>query len=88
MPQLPAVLDATRERPNDRPRWLALASWQWDNGRDDEATALPVFKPTLRDNLPRASLQSTLADVARHQELPRLWAREVEGQGGGQLAGQ
>jgi hypothetical protein len=35
MPDLPAILDAIRERPEDERRWLALASWLWDNGRDD-----------------------------------------------------
>jgi uncharacterized protein (TIGR02996 family) len=48
---LPQFLAAIRERPDDGPRWLALARWLTDNGRDDEAAAVRVFWPTLRDNL-------------------------------------
>jgi len=78
MPDLPAVLDAIRAKPDDGPRWPALASWLWDNGRDDEAAAVRVFWPVLRDNLARASLESTLADVARHAKLLGQQAREAE----------
>ena len=35
------------------PRWLALASRLWDNGRDDEAAAIGTFWPVLRDNWSR-----------------------------------
>jgi hypothetical protein len=68
MLDLPAILAAIRERPDDAPRWLALAAWLWDNGRDDEAAAVRIFWPTLRDNVveARVSVEDTLADVARH----------------------
>jgi uncharacterized protein (TIGR02996 family) len=78
MPELPAILGAIRERPDDGPRWLALAAWLRDNGRDDEAAAVRVYWPVLRDNLARASLESTMADVARHSRLLGQRAREVE----------
>ena len=32
-------------------RWLALSSWLWDNGRYDEAVAVRVFWPVIRDDL-------------------------------------
>ena len=65
MPDLPQLLAAIRDKPDDGPRWLALASWLWDNGRDngrdDEAAAVRVFWPTLRDNLANGvSLGDTL----------------------------
>jgi uncharacterized protein (TIGR02996 family) len=78
VPDLPAVLDAIRERPDDGARWLALAGWLLDNGRDDEAAAVRVYWPVLRDNLARASLESTLADVAGHSRLMGRRALEME----------
>jgi uncharacterized protein (TIGR02996 family) len=33
-PDLPALLAAIGERPDEKGGWLALASWLWDNGRD------------------------------------------------------
>jgi hypothetical protein len=51
MPDLPALLDALRERLDDEGRWLALAGWLRDNDRDDEAAVVRVFWPTLRDNV-------------------------------------
>jgi uncharacterized protein (TIGR02996 family) len=41
----PTVPDAIRERPDDGARWLALAGWLFDNGRDDEAVAVRAFWP-------------------------------------------
>jgi hypothetical protein len=78
VPDLPAVPDAIRERPDDGPRWLALAGWLLDNGRGDEAVAVRVYWPVLRDNLARASLESTLEDVARHARLLGRRARGAE----------
>jgi hypothetical protein len=40
-----------------------------NNGRDDGAVAVRVYGPVLRDNHARASLESTLDDVARHSRL-------------------
>ena len=79
MPDLPVILDAIREKPDVGPRWLALAEWFADNGRDDEAAAVRVYWPVLRDNLARTSLESTLADVAWHARLLGRRAREDEG---------
>jgi uncharacterized protein (TIGR02996 family) len=76
---LPTILDAIREQPDDGPRWLALASWLSDNGREDEAAAVRVFWPALQDDLARRSLDDTLEDVARNAELLGQCARKVEG---------
>jgi hypothetical protein len=78
MPELPALLDAIHEGPDNGPRWLALARWLLDNGRDDEAAAARVYWPVLRDNLARASLKATRADVARHAKVLGERAQEVE----------
>jgi uncharacterized protein (TIGR02996 family) len=80
VPDLPAVLDAIREKPDDGPRWLALASWLWDNGRDDEAAAVRAFWPALRENVEAGvSLDGTLRQVAFHAKMLGRRAREVEG---------
>jgi uncharacterized protein (TIGR02996 family) len=65
MPDLPAILDAIRERPDDGARWLAMASWLRDNGRDDEAVAVRSSWPAPRDNAVEAgvSLDETLRKV-------------------------
>jgi uncharacterized protein (TIGR02996 family) len=79
MPDLPALLDAIRERPDDGLRWLALASWLWDNGRDDEAAAVRAFWPALRDTVVEAgvSLDETLRQVAWHSKTLARRAREM-----------
>jgi hypothetical protein len=79
----PELLDTIRANPDDGPRWLALAGWYWDNGRDDEAVAVRVFWPALRDDLERVTLEATLADVARHAAILGKRAREIEGRRGG-----
>src|SRR5206468_10472908 len=58
--------------------WQALAQWYADNGREDEALAVRVFWPTLRDNLTFASLEATLADAVRNSKMLAELAREVE----------
>jgi uncharacterized protein (TIGR02996 family) len=70
----PGPLDAIRERPDDGPRWLALAGWLLDKGRDDEAVVIRTFWPVLRDSLAVA----TLDDVARNAGPLSAVAREVE----------
>jgi hypothetical protein len=74
-PDLPAILAAVAADPNDGPRWMALAVWLNDNGRDDEAAAVRVFWPTLRDNLATVTLDATLADLARHMSILGAAAR-------------
>jgi hypothetical protein len=83
MPDLPAILDAIRERPDDCARWRALASWLWDEGRDDEAAADRAIWPALRDNVVEAgvSLDETLRQVASHAKMLARRARAVEGRG-------
>jgi uncharacterized protein (TIGR02996 family) len=65
-PKLVTILTAIRARPDDRDRWLALASWLWDNDRDDEAVAVRVFWPNLRDSVlvEGHSMHATLRYVA------------------------
>jgi uncharacterized protein (TIGR02996 family) len=80
MPDLPPLLDAIRADPDEGPRWLALAGWLDDNGRDDEAAAVRVYWPTLRDDLAAGvSLDETLAYVARHARRLGAEARKIEG---------
>jgi len=77
-PDLAALLNAIDDRPDNRSRWLALSSWLWDNGRDDEAGAVRVLWPTLHDNLACVSLAATLADVARNAKGLAKVVRNVE----------
>jgi hypothetical protein len=85
MSTLPALLAVIAGQPNDERRWIALASWPWDNGRDDEAAVVRVFWPTLRDNVlvSGVSLYATLRQMARHRRLLGRREREVEGRGAG-----
>jgi hypothetical protein len=83
MPDLHSILDAIRQRPDAEPRWLALAGWLADNGRDDEAAAVRVFWPTLRDDvLVGGSLEATLRHMARHAGKLGRRAHEIEEQMG------
>jgi len=72
--------DRIRESPGDRAGWLALADWLAEQGRDDEAVAVRVLWRTLRDNLSCASLDDTLADVARNAGVLGAIAREKQRQ--------
>jgi len=78
VPDLPVILDAIREKPDDGPRWLALASWLRDNGRDDEAAAVRTLWPTFRENLAFTTLGQTMDNLARHAALFGNIARQVE----------
>jgi hypothetical protein len=78
-PDLPAILNAIREDPDDGDRWFALASWPWDNGRDDEAVVVRVFWPTLRDKRACVSLKATLSEVKRSANWVAKVARKIEG---------
>jgi hypothetical protein len=81
MPDLPALIGAIREWPDDERRWLALSSWLWDNGRDDEAAAVRVFWPTLRDTVNAGeSVDGALRRVARNAVKLGDRARRVEAQ--------
>ena len=80
----PALLAAIRADPDDGARWLALAGWFRDDGRDDESAAVRVFWLALRDS-PAAgrSIDLVLADVGRNAGLLGASAREIEGRGRG-----
>lgn len=77
-PELEGILSAIRDDPDEETRWLSLARWLSDNGRDDEAVAVRVLWPTLRDNLASATLGDTLADMARNAKVLAAIARKVE----------
>jgi len=79
-PDLTVILTAIRERPDDGSHWLALASWLEDNGRDDEAAAVRVFWPTLRDNVTVAGLSVNVAlrELTRHAAALGRRARQIE----------
>jgi hypothetical protein len=80
MSDLPALINALHENPADESRWLALSRWMPDNGRDDEAAAVRVFWPTLRDNVRSgASPGRTLRELARCAGRSGRRAREIEG---------
>jgi hypothetical protein len=81
MRDLPQLLDTLHDRPDDGPRWLALAAWLWDNKRDNEAAAVRVFWPTLRDDVTVSgvSVELTLRELARHAVKLGRRAREIEG---------
>ena len=74
---------AIRERPDGGARWLALAGWLWDNGRDDEAAPVRAFWPTLRDNVTEGgvSVEDTLRQLGRHAKILSRRAREVQERG-------
>jgi hypothetical protein len=78
-PDFPAVLlDAIRTDSANAGRWLALAAWLSVQSRDDEAIAVRVLWPTLRENLSGSTLEAILADVAAHANVFANVAREVE----------
>jgi hypothetical protein len=78
-PDLAAILNAIRERPDDGSCWVALSSWLWDNGRDDEALVVRVLWPTLRDNFTCESLKATLSEVKRSRKRLAKLSRKIEG---------
>jgi uncharacterized protein (TIGR02996 family) len=79
-PDLVALLDALRERPEDGDRWLDLAAWLEDHGREDEAAAVRVYWPVFRDNVTVAGvpLGLTLRQVARQAGTLGPEARRIE----------
>jgi hypothetical protein len=80
MPDLPTVLATIRARADEQAGWLALAAWLWDNGREDEAAAVRVYWPTLRDNIDAGvSVEHTLRELARHSGKLGRKAREIKG---------
>lgn len=81
---LPAILSAIRETPDDGSAWLAVASGLWDNGRDDVAVAVRVFWPALRDNVTvlGVSLHATLRQMGHHAAKLGRRAREIEARDG------
>src|SRR5690349_13987020 len=76
--RLTTLLNAISDAPDDPDRWIALACWLGNNGKDDESNVVRLLWPTLRDNLAYASLAATLADVARNAKVLAAIAREVE----------
>jgi hypothetical protein len=76
------LVDALRADPDEAERWHALADWLFVHARDDEAVAVRGLWQTLRDNLACASLDDTLADVARNAGVLAAIAREKQRQAG------
>lgn len=75
---LTALLGPLRANPEDEARWLALSRWFADNGRDDEAVAVRMFWPSLRDNVTEVGLDETLADLEQNAATMGRLARHVE----------
>jgi hypothetical protein len=80
MPDLPAILEGVRQEPDDARRWLALAAWYATSGREDEATALRMFWPVVRENVVvgRMGLETALAGVAENAAVLADVARQIE----------
>jgi hypothetical protein len=79
VPDLPAILDATQADPNCEGRWVA--SWLSDNGREDEAVAVRVFWPTLRDTVAeRTPVREPMRQVVRDAIKLGRRAQRVESQ--------
>jgi hypothetical protein len=79
MLDLPPILAAIREQLHHEPRWLALAGWLADEGRDDEAAAVRVHWRTLAENVAGGvSVDETVAEVTRHAKLLGEVARRIE----------
>ena len=75
---LPAsLLRAIDDDPKEAEHWLALADWLFVHARDDEAVAVRALWPTLRENLAVASLEDTLADVAKNAAVLAKIARKM-----------
>ena len=69
-----------RIHPNDERPCIALASWLWDNGRDDEAAVVRVFWPTLRDEaVGGPAIEDVLEQMRRYRRLLGRRARGLEG---------
>ena len=83
-PDLTVLLHAIRERPGDGQRWLALAAWLWDNGREDQSAAVRVIWPTLRGNVlvSGVPVHETLRQVVRRAARQGHRARQVEHRAG------
>jgi hypothetical protein len=73
---LPAPL--LRAITNEAEHWHALADWLFVHARDDEAVAVRGLWRTLRENLACASLETTLADVARNSAVLAEISRKAE----------
>jgi uncharacterized protein (TIGR02996 family) len=70
MDEYVAILDSIRAKPNDAAHWLLLAGWLADNGHDDQAAAVRVFFPVMRENLSLgATLEQTIA-IVRLDSVP------------------
>jgi uncharacterized protein (TIGR02996 family) len=75
----PDLLVAIRAAPDTESPWLALAGWFRDNGRDDEAAAVRVFWPVMRDSLAAGrTLESVLHLLRRNTTRLGRRAREIE----------
>ena len=83
MPDLPALLDALRENPNDEARWLAYAQWLADNGWGDEAVAVRVYWRVFRKNVVEfgVPVDETVRRVAQAAPALGWMARQVEERG-------
>jgi hypothetical protein len=69
------LLRAIADDPDEAEHWHALADWLFVHARDDEAAAVRGLWRTLRENLACASLEATLADVARNSAALAAIAR-------------
>jgi uncharacterized protein (TIGR02996 family) len=73
-----SVLAAIRSDPNDGAAWLVLSEWYAEQGRYDEADAVRVFWPMMRESLETATLDAVLGELASAAKLLGGIARHVE----------
>ena len=71
------ILRAIAANPDVAEHWHELADWLSVLARDDEAVSVRVLWPTLRDNLAVASLEATLASVAKNSKMLAAIARKM-----------
>jgi uncharacterized protein (TIGR02996 family) len=61
------ICDAIRDHRDNDANWLILADWLRDKGRDNEATAICMFVPAIRDSVMAGmTVEHALLLVTRH----------------------
>jgi hypothetical protein len=78
-PDLPDVLSAIRNLPDDDKPWQALEGWLTDNGEYDVAAAVRMFWCVLLDSMEEGKdVADGLAFFRKHARLLARYARKIE----------
>ena len=79
MADLPDILAAIEDCPDQGSRWLALSAWLGQRGREDEAAAVRVFWPTLWERVEGGNcVRQALRTMARNAARLGRKARKIE----------